>query len=180
VLIDSGGNTVTLIRPLAETDSFEALTVLLNQAYAPLAAAGMRFVASYQNVKTTKMRCERGQTFVAEVNQALVGTITLYGPSESKCDWYTKPDVWHFGQFGVAIKHQKCGIGRALLSAVESAAIQFGARYLALDTSENAAELRGYYERLGYKFMEYVTWGDAVNYRSVVLSKELAQTRVNA
>jgi DNA-binding winged helix-turn-helix (wHTH) protein len=43
---------------------------------------------------------------------------------------------------------------------------------LALDTAETADDLIAFYTRRGYRFVDHVRW-DAVNYRSVVLSKRL-------
>ncbi|MBW1796697.1 MAG: GNAT family N-acetyltransferase, partial [Deltaproteobacteria bacterium] len=47
-----------------------------------------------------------------------------------------------------------------------------GASELALDTAEQATHLINWYERLGYRFIEYVDW-DVTNYRSVIMSKRV-------
>lgn len=162
------------IRPLRAGDSFEELTDLLHRAYAPLAEAGMKFVASHQSVQTTVERCERGSCFVAEQNGVLVGTITLYPPSpESECQLYRDPTTFHFGQFAVDPDLQSKGVGRQLLVAVERSAIQSGATTLALDTSENATQLIRMYEHLGFKIVDRIHWGDIVNYASVIMSKPI-------
>jgi predicted N-acetyltransferase YhbS len=155
------------VRPLAETDSLEALTELLHRAYKPLADAGMRFVASHQDVETTRKRCVRGQCFVATEGEIILGTITLYGPTPtSGCTWYRREDVWHFGQFAVEPTRQGMGIGRQLLDIVEEVSRQAGAAELATD-------LFAFYEKHGFRKVDIVTWGDAVNYSSVVMSKKL-------
>ena len=51
-------------RYLRASDDLVALTDLLHEAYAPLAAAGMRFVASHQDVATTQRRVAEGDTIV--------------------------------------------------------------------------------------------------------------------
>jgi GNAT superfamily N-acetyltransferase len=165
------------VRPLAATDSLEALTELLHRAYKPLADAGMRFVASHQNVETTRKRCARGQCFVATEGEMILGTITLYSPTPtSGCPWYRREDVWHFGQFAVEPTRQGMGIGRQLLDVVEEVSRLAGATELALDTSEHATDLFAFYEKHGFRKVDTVTWGDAVNYSSVVMSKKLGQT----
>jgi len=59
-----------------------------------------------------------------------------------------------------------------LLSEVENRVRKAGAKELALDTSERAENLIEYYERKGFRFVEFVQW-DRVNYRSVIMSKLL-------
>jgi GNAT superfamily N-acetyltransferase len=162
------------IRLLAPTDSLDSLTDLLHRAYKPLADAGMQFLASHQTVETTQKRCQRGQCFVAVEGGAILGSIALYGPTPtSTCPWYRREDVWHFGQFAVEPLRQGEGIGRRLLDIVESVSRQAGASELALDTSEHAKDLIAYYEKQGFRYVEGISWGDVVNYSSVVLSKKL-------
>jgi hypothetical protein len=48
-------------RYLSPTDDLDELTSMLHEAYAPLASAGMRFVASYQDSSVTRQRTERGE-----------------------------------------------------------------------------------------------------------------------
>ena len=55
----------------------------------------------------------------------------------------------------------------------EARACETGAAEIALDTAETADDLIRFYSRRGYRFIEHVNWGDAVNYRSVVMSKTI-------
>ncbi|HVZ23074.1 MAG TPA: GNAT family N-acetyltransferase, partial [Vicinamibacterales bacterium] len=153
------------------SDSIEALTEMLHEAYAPLAAAGMRFFASHQSVDDTRRRMARGDTIVGLDDALLVGTITLAEAAHTAgCPHYDRPDVASVQQFAVRPSHQRCGIGGQLLRLAERRAVETGAVHLALDTSERAGELIAMYERHGYRFVEHAQWPD-VNYRSVVLSK---------
>jgi hypothetical protein len=52
-------------RRLLATDDIELITELLHESYAPLAAAGMHFVAAHQSATVTEQRMDRGETFVA-------------------------------------------------------------------------------------------------------------------
>jgi GNAT superfamily N-acetyltransferase len=162
------------LRPLAETDSLEELTELLHLGYKRLADMGLRFVATYQDVETTRKRVGEGACWVAASGGRLVGTITLYDTTRaSGCAWYERPEVACFGQFTVHPDMQGSGVGSAMMELVERLAREGGATELALDTAEPAEHLIRYYKNRGYRFIEYVQW-DVTNYRSVILSKTLA------
>jgi GNAT superfamily N-acetyltransferase len=147
------------IRPIAPAGSIAALTELLHRAYAGLAARGMRFLATHQDEDTTARRIAEGECFVAKTS----GT-----------PWYDRPDVASFGQFGVEPSWHGRGVGSRLSDVVERRAHDKGVSELALDTAETADELIAYYARRGYRFIEHTCWSE-VNYRSVIMSKRLAQ-----
>jgi len=148
---------------------------MLHEAYAPLATQGMRFVASHQNSNVTRTRMARGETIVAEDRDLVVGVITLKRADESHgSPFYERPDVAGFGQFAVRPSHQHRRIGATLLHIVEQRARELDVRFLALDTSEQASMLIALYQRNGFAFVEHLQW-PGVNYRSVVLAKELAR-----
>jgi GNAT superfamily N-acetyltransferase len=160
-------------RCLQPSDDLEALTHLLHDAYAPLAAAGMRFVASHQDVETTRQRLAKGETFVAVSGDQIVGTITLAEAAATRgSPFYDRPDAADFGQFAVRPDLQRRRIGSELIAMVEQRAREKGVVELALNTSEHATGLIAMYKKKGYRFIEYVQWDD-VNYRSVILSKTL-------
>lgn len=165
-------NSELLVRPVCSDDSMEELTELLHRAYKRLADEGFRFVATYQSVDETLRRISNARCWVGIRNGQLVATLSLYEPFSSTCEWYTKQDVWHFGQFAVEPALQGQGIGLLLLDCAEKTARAHGACELALDTSEGASHLVSFYKRHGYRFVQYVQW-DVTNYRSVVLSKKL-------
>jgi GNAT superfamily N-acetyltransferase len=161
-------------RYLGPEDSIEEITEMLHEAYAPLARAGMRFVASYQAPSVTKQRTEKGETIVAIDNGVIVGIITLAETSATRgCPFYDRPDVASFGQFAVRPTHQARGIGAKLLDLVEQRAREKDVGELALDTSERATQLIELYQSKEYRFVEYVQWPDT-NYRSMVFSRKLA------
>ncbi len=119
---------------------------------------------------------------MAELDDALVGTITLTPPASSRpgsvephhaaAPWYGHPFVAKFNQFGVEPNLQRKGVGARLLGEVERRARELGATELALDTAEPAKDLIATYTRRGYRFVEYAQW-KSTNYRSVILSKRL-------
>jgi len=161
------------IRPLAPTDSLARLTELLHRAYAPLAACGLRYLATHQSEEATKNRCTKGTCFVAEMDGQVVGTITYYSPSATGgSPWLDRPDVALFGQLAVDPAVQGRKIGRLLVETAERRAREEGACIMALDTALPARHLIAWYERLGYRTVEYVNWS-VTNYRSAVMIKPL-------
>jgi GNAT superfamily N-acetyltransferase len=173
--LDASGEPIHY-RYLQPSDDIDALTELLHAAYAPLAASGMRFVASHQDAEVTRQRVGKGETIVAVVGSTLIGTITLAGTEATGgSPFYDRPDVASVGQFAVEPSRQGSRIGRMLLQLAELRATEQGAGYLALDTSEHAARLIAFYGRCGFHFVEHHRWS-VVNYRSVVMAKALKPT----
>ncbi|MCW1925612.1 GNAT family N-acetyltransferase [Luteolibacter arcticus] len=162
------------IRPWREHDPIPKITRLLHAAYAPLAAMGLRYTATHQSDEVTLSRLQRGRPFVGELDGEIVATVTLYptaGPNSS-CAWYREPGVFSFGQFAVRPDLQRLGLGRRMIGTLENEAVGREGRELALDTAEQAHHLRQWYEKLGYRFIEFADWS-TTNYRSVILSKSL-------
>jgi GNAT superfamily N-acetyltransferase len=170
---DRGGVGVHY-RLLRDSDDVDAITALLHAAYAPLAAGGMRFVASHQDASVTLRRMSRGDTIVAERDGRLVGIVTLASPENTGgTPHYDRVDVASFGQFAVAPGEQRAGIGSTLIEIIETLAAERGAAELSLDTSEHASGLIAFYRKRGFQFVGHHRW-ESVNYRSVVLSKRLS------
>jgi len=168
-------NHPIIIRPYRDDDSVPSITRLLHDAYAPLAALGLRYTATHQDDATTLRRLTRGIPFVGEIEGEIVATVTLY-PTESApgacCRWYAEPGVFSFGQFAVRPDLQKQGLGARMIGLLENEALSRGAHELALDTAEPAVHLRSWYDKLGFRFIEFAD-GSTTNYRSVILSKSL-------
>ena len=160
-------------RRLREDDDLAALTDLLHRAYAPLAARGLRYVATHQDVETTRKRTSGGECWVRDDDGALVATVTWYRPfAGSFCEWYRRPEVAFFGQFAVDPSLQGAGVGGELLTLVERRAAEEGYAELACDTASPAEHLIAFYARRGFRFVGTTRW-ESVNYESVVLSKSL-------
>jgi predicted N-acetyltransferase YhbS len=163
-----------VIRRYRESDAIPPITRLLHDAYASLAAMGLRYTATYQDDEVTLRRLTRGLAFVGELDDEIVATVTLYPitAADGPCEWYRKEGVHYFGQFAVRPDLQGRGLGRSLVRRMEEEAAKRGADELALDTAEPARHLREWYERLGFREVEMVQFG-STNYRSVILSKSL-------
>ena len=137
---------------------------------------GFKYFATHQTAEQTRKRIDGGHCAVVEQGGRLVATVTWYRAARHKdpnCpQLYHQPGVAHFGQFAVEPALQRCGIGSRLVRHVEAAARTSGCTTLALDTAEGATHLVRWYERLGFRAVDYVKW-DVTNYRSVVMCKEL-------
>lgn len=161
------------IRPFGATDSYEELTELLHRGYARLAAAGMKYYASWQPPAITRERCSQGECYLAEFDGRLVGTILFRPPGKIESPpGYDDPTIASFGQFCVDPDFQGRGIARDLMEFVEQRARQCGASAMVIDTSERAADLIAMYQRHGYAIIGSTQW-DVTNYRSVLLRKGL-------
>ncbi len=156
-----------------EVDDIDELTELVHQAYRQLADMGLNYTAVDQDATVTRRRVQDGYCLIAEANGTMVGTVTYYAPGvKTYCDWYARNGVGHIGQFAVLPDYQGFGIGGRLLDAVEALAVNGDGTDLALDTAEPAAHLRRYYEKRGYRCVDYVQW-EGKTYRSVIMSKPL-------
>lgn len=166
------------IRLIEKSDSFEALTDLLHRAYAPLAAQGFRYLATHQDVDTTRRRAARGECYVVLEDAQIIGTIVLISASgrHPYCAWYDRPEVAVLSQFAIEPQLQRRGRGSALMQFAEQRAQRLGAREVAVDTAEQAFHLLRFYERRGYREVAREQW-EHTNYRSIVLSKALGDER---
>jgi GNAT superfamily N-acetyltransferase len=172
-------STQPAIRLIGPDDSVAELTLLLHRAYGALAERGMRFFASHQDEDQTRKRIARGECYLAIHQTRMIGTITWRDAGQtSGKPWYDRPDVASFGQFAVEPSWQGRGIGSRLLAVAEQRAAMTGAAELALDTAEPAHDLIRFYNKRGYRFIEYVQW-DVVNYRSALLSKRIVAAAQN-
>ena len=162
------------IRLLAESDSLEELTELLHRGYAPLLAAGFRYLGSHQDVATTQRRASKGECYVVLDGARIVGTIVLI-PKSARFNytaWYDRDDVCVITQLAIEPELQRRGLGSRLLDLVEARAQSQGASEIALDTAEGASHLIALYATRGYRHVGYEQWKHT-NYRSVILSKAL-------
>lgn len=170
-------DTGPVIRPLRTDDSLEELTDLLHRAYAPLALAGMHYVATHQSVDVTRERVAKGECWLAESGGRVVGTVVLAPPGtlvgKDEPELYARPDVAVVSQFAVEPALQGTGIGSTLLAHVEVHAAALGATTIALDTSEHAHALIAWYLARGYAHAGRADWRPVVNYESVLLAKSL-------
>ena len=166
--------TILSAQPFSHVDhSVSEITALLHRSYKQLADMGFQYWATHQDDTVTLKRLLGGHGLVVCVAGQIIATITVYGADQtSGTPWYDRPDVGEFGQFAVDPPFQGQGIGTWLVDLAEQLAGDLGVQELALNTAEGATHLIAFYNRLGYRFIEYLA-SSSVNYRSVILSKTL-------
>ena len=167
-------NTNYAIRLFDEkTDSVEELTGLLHRAYKRLADMGLNFIATFQSVEYTRNYFKKGECYILESEGKLAGTVFYYTSMwDDAPEIYKENDSVLIGKFAVEPELQKLGLGSMLMDFVESHARANNKKRVVLDTSERAFHLIDYYNKRGYEYKHHWQWPD-VNYKSVVLSKEL-------
>ncbi len=162
------------IRRLQRSDSLDDLTALLHRAFAPLGRQGLHCTGVDQGVDITASRIRRGECFVAERRERIIGTLTLeHADRGSECAWYRRADVASLHQFAVDPCAQGRGCGQALLAWGERWACGYGYAELALETPAEATHLVAFYESLAFRVVGSLRKAGK-DYRSVVLSKALA------
>ncbi len=99
------------IREFEAGDDVEKLTDLIHAAYAPHAAAGLKYWATHQTVEDTKKRIASGTCLLALHNQEYIGTALFrrHNP-ESKLPLYREPSVRALAQFCVAPAYKGRGV----------------------------------------------------------------------
>jgi GNAT superfamily N-acetyltransferase len=163
------------IRTWSDQDSIEELTEVLHHSYKQLKDRGYHSVATHQSPEITAERIAKGKCLVAIFNNRIIGTLTYIPVGKvTHHKWYAQPHVGVCSQFGVIPELQGLGIGTALLKYAEQFALEDGATELALDTVGEAHDLIEYYIRRGFRKVGEAKW-DAVNYRSVILSKTISE-----
>jgi len=160
-----------------EKDSIEELTDLLHKAYKRLKDMGLNFVATYQDVESTRSHMKNGICFILTESDKIIGTIFYYLKKiKGAPDIYHKDNIVLFGKFAVDPDYQNQGLGSLLMDFIEDYARSNGKRKIILDTSEEAQHLIDYYSKRGYGYIQHWKW-NMVNYRSVVMGKELKKLK---
>jgi GNAT superfamily N-acetyltransferase len=92
---------------------------------------------------------ERGETFLAELNGRVVGTITLQWSDETF--WEGMPlDAGYVHRLAVAADSHGIGVGRSMIAWAEQTVSHEGRPFLRLDCPCENPRLRHYYEGLGF------------------------------
>jgi GNAT superfamily N-acetyltransferase len=151
----------------------EELTNLLHRAYKRLADMGLNFIATFQSVEYTRNYFKKGECYILESAGKLAGTVFYYTTMwDDAPEIYKQTDSVLIGKFAVEPELQNLGLGSKLMDFFESLARINNKKRVVLDTSEKALHLIDYYNKRGYIYELHWQWPD-VNYKSVILSKEL-------
>lgn len=158
-------------RILEQSDSIEKINEILKAAYSTLAASGLKYAASHEDVEKTRRNIAKAECHLVISNLEIIGCVNIRKPgAELGPEWYSNPGVFTFGRFAINPIYQGQRIGSKFLDYIENRVMELGAKELALDTSEKATHLIKMYEKRGYRYIQFHQWDDT-NYRSVVMSK---------
>jgi GNAT superfamily N-acetyltransferase len=158
-------------RLLSPEDDLEAITKLLHRAYARLGEMGLNYTAVDQSAEVTRLRCERGEAWLAVADDLVVG-IGVLSQSPESTSYYGKPSVWAVHQFAIEPELQGHGLGAQLLSHLEQRARELGGTEVALDTAGAAHHLIDWYLRRRYRPVDSVSW-PGKTYSSLIFAKPL-------
>ena len=162
------------IRVVSRHDDMSLLTDIIRSGYAKRAANNLRFWATHQTVEDTAKRFRSGHGLIAEIENRIVGTLTVRPPQpDSEITLYRDPATWTLCQFAVMPPLQGFGIGRQLHDAAIEHVHASGGRVVALDTAAPATDLIALYLRWGYAVVGEHDWRPHTNYLSVVMSRKL-------
>lgn len=156
-----------------ESDNVARLTEFFHRAYAEHASQGRRFFGSYQSVEDTRRRVQKGECWVAAVDDDFVGSVTVSGPGGFAAGYPASPRAGSFAQLAVDPRWRGAGLGSALLVLAEDRLAALGCDAVVIDTSSEAGDLIAWYERKGYEAVGRWRW-QVTNYDSTVLRKSLA------
>ncbi len=159
-------------------DPIADVTGLLHRAYVPQMEMGLQPLAGRQDDKTTLGRVLASECYLAvlpgesEAARERIIAVILLNEHERVAfpEFFLRPGIAHFAMFGIEPRLQGLGIGRRLLDHCEHRARELGSAELALSMAEPDTELRAYYDKRGYRFIESWQW-PYTNYQSCILSK---------
>lgn len=162
-----------VIRMFDAADSIEALTSMINRAYATLDGNDFRLEGADQSVERTRQKIAQGACLVAVRDGVLVGTLTVRTGFENPvCAYLARPNIVCRYQHAVAPEVRGRGIGHALMLESERWARELQFDEIVGYTAEGHAWKRAYWQRNGVVEVDRVQWpGDA--FFSVVGAKRL-------
>jgi GNAT superfamily N-acetyltransferase len=137
----------------ARPDEATRVALLLRAAYQQYQKAmppdsWQFYLADIMNVRG---RLQEAHLLVAEVDDRLIGTVTLYmdGEHSSETDW---PEGWAgLRLLGVDPQYRNRGIGRGLMEECIRRCRERGIKTIGLHTADIMDVAKGMYERMGFK-----------------------------
>ncbi len=132
----------------ARPAELDAVVDVLSEAAAWLRSRGIEQWPSPYPADWVAPSIERGETYLVRQNGAVAGTITLRW--EDPAFWGEEPPVAGYAH-GIAVRREFAGLGPELLAWADEQVREAGRGLLRLDCRTDNAELRGYYERHGFR-----------------------------
>jgi ribosomal protein S18 acetylase RimI-like enzyme len=132
----------------ARAEELDEVVGVLSEAAAWLRSRGIEQWPSPYPTEWVAPSIERGETYLARENGEVAGTITLRW--EDPAFWGEQPPVAGYVH-GVAVRRKFAGRGPELLEWAADRVREADRDRLRLDCRTDNAELRAYYEQLGFE-----------------------------
>jgi ribosomal protein S18 acetylase RimI-like enzyme len=133
---------------LAGPEELDDVVAVLSEAAAWLRSRGIEQWPHPFPAEWVAPSIERGETYLVRENGAVAGTITLRW--EDPAFWGEQPPVAGYVH-GIAVRRDFAGLGPELLKWAAQRVREADRELLRLDCRTDNAELRGYYERHGFR-----------------------------
>jgi ribosomal protein S18 acetylase RimI-like enzyme len=154
--------------------SWDEITELLHNSYQEREESGLHFAASKSTSEINAKKLEYGRCFVALDGDKIVGMIYLLTPpwpfsinKNGKKKWYCDNNGGVLNNLAVRSDYKGKGIGKKLLNHSIKAAKDMQLISLILDTSCELKGLNKFYDNMGFKKVDFISW-ETTNYYSIV------------
>ncbi|RIP37017.1 GNAT family N-acetyltransferase [Staphylococcus gallinarum] len=134
----------------ATTEDLEDIVELMYAAYQPIRDLGIHFESAHPTIEKVNNNIKQNICYVYEVDDKLIGTISLRMPWSYNPGPYYYPHIWWLA---TSPDYKGQGISKALLEYVEEQVIKqrLHASAVTLGTADNHPWLIEMYERRGYR-----------------------------
>jgi GNAT superfamily N-acetyltransferase len=132
----------------AKADELDEVVVVMSEAAAWLRSRGIEQWPSPYPAAWVAPSIERGETYLARLNGAVAGTITLRWADPAF--WGEQPPVAGYVH-GIAVRRGFAGLGSELLEWADEQVRLAGRDVLRLDCRTDNERLRRYYEERGFE-----------------------------
>jgi ribosomal protein S18 acetylase RimI-like enzyme len=141
----------------ATPEELEQVVAVLSEAAGWLRSRGIEQWPHPYPAEWVAASIERGETYLARLNGAVVGTITLRW--DDPAFWGEQPPVAGYVH-GVAVRREFAGLGSELLEWADEQVRVEGRDLLRLDCRSDNERLRRYYEERGFEHRRDTTVAD--------------------
>jgi len=141
---------------LANLNDLVQLAALLKRVVPAMRAAGnLQWDDSYPNTEVFTNDIERGQLWVAEIDDSVVGVIAITGdiePDYLQADWDHTEAALIVHRLAVDPEFRGAGIARALMTQAEIVAASQNIAVIRVDTNVENQATQKLFPCLGYRF----------------------------
>lgn len=134
----------------ATTEDIYSIVTLMYAAYKPIRDLGIHFESAHPTIEKVSNNIKQNICYVYEVDNKLIGTISLRMPWSHNPGPYNFPHIWWLA---TSPDYKGQGISKTLLEYIEKQVIKqnFHSSAVTLGTASNHPWLVEMYERRGYQ-----------------------------